>query len=101
MGISSLVNENCPTDLLPRFAASERATNGCNTLLLALHSLLFIQYSIPARSNPMYKEETMTDEELKTKIKEVLAETGVWSGHREVTLEEVAVIQPGLARIMP
>jgi hypothetical protein len=45
MGTSSLVNENCPTGLLPRFVASERATNGRNTLLLALHSLLFIQYS--------------------------------------------------------
>ncbi len=43
----------------------------------------------------------MTDDELKEKIKEVLAEVGVWSGHREMTLEEVAVIQPGLARIMP
>lgn len=43
----------------------------------------------------------MTDEELKGKIKEVLAEMGVWSGHREMTVEEIAVIQPGLARIMP
>ena len=43
----------------------------------------------------------MTDDELKEKIKEVLAEVGVWTGHREMTLEEVAVIQPGLARIMP
>jgi len=43
----------------------------------------------------------MTDDELKEKIKEVLAEVGVWTGHREMTLEEVAVIQPGLGRIMP
>jgi hypothetical protein len=43
----------------------------------------------------------MTDEELKAKIKEVLSEMGVWSGHREMTLEEIAIIQPGLARIMP
>src|SRR5213594_4208646 len=25
----------------------------------------------------------------------------VWSGHRDMTLEDVAVIQPGLGRIMP
>ncbi|MEW6297990.1 MAG: hypothetical protein AB1671_09660 [Thermodesulfobacteriota bacterium] len=43
----------------------------------------------------------MTDEELKAKIKEVLSEVGVWSGHREMTLEEIAIIQPGLGRIMP
>lgn len=43
----------------------------------------------------------MTDEELKAKIKEVLMEVGVWSGHREMTLEEIAIIQPGLGRIMP
>jgi len=43
----------------------------------------------------------MTDDELKEKIKEVLTEIGVWTGHREMTVEEMAVIQPGLARIMP
>ena len=43
----------------------------------------------------------MTDEELKEKIKEVLGEMGVWSGHREMTVDEIATIQPGLARIMP
>jgi inorganic triphosphatase YgiF len=25
----------------------------------------------------------------------------VWTGHREITLEEIAIIQPGLGRIMP
>ena len=43
----------------------------------------------------------MTDDELREKVKAVLAEIGVWTGHREMTLEEVAVIQPGLGRIMP
>ncbi|MBI3249221.1 MAG: hypothetical protein HYZ50_22185 [Deltaproteobacteria bacterium] len=43
----------------------------------------------------------MTDEELKEKIKEVLSEMGVWSGHREMTIDDIATIQPGLARIMP
>lgn len=43
----------------------------------------------------------MTDDELKEKVKAILAEVGVWTGHREMTLEEVAVIQPGLGRIMP
>ena len=43
----------------------------------------------------------MTDEELKEKVKAILAEVGVWSGHREMTMEEMAVIQPGLGRIMP
>ncbi len=43
----------------------------------------------------------MTDEELKEKIKEVLSEIGVWSGHREMTIDDIATIQPGLARIMP
>ena len=28
-------------------------------------------------------------------------EATVWSGHRDMTLEDVAVIQPGLGRIMP
>lgn len=46
----------------------------------------------------------MADDELKEKIKEVLAEMGVFSGQREITLEEVAILQgqqTGLARIMP
>jgi hypothetical protein len=43
----------------------------------------------------------MTDDELREKVKAVLAEIGVWSGHREMTVEELAVIQPGLGRIMP
>lgn len=43
----------------------------------------------------------MTDDELKEKVKAVLAEVGVWTGHREMTMEELAVIQPGLGRIMP
>ncbi|MBI3304533.1 MAG: hypothetical protein HYZ72_20920 [Deltaproteobacteria bacterium] len=43
----------------------------------------------------------MTDEELKAKVKEVLAEVGVWTGHREMTVEEIGIIQPGLGRIMP
>jgi hypothetical protein len=30
-----------------------------------------------------------------------LKEVTVWSGHREVSLEDLAVIQPGLGRIMP
>ena len=43
----------------------------------------------------------MADDELKEKVKEILAELGVWSGHREMTIDEIATIQPGLARIMP
>lgn len=43
----------------------------------------------------------MTDEELKEKVKEILSEIGVWSGHREMTVDDIATIQPGLARIMP
>lgn len=43
----------------------------------------------------------MTDEELKAKVKEILTETGVWTGHREMTVEEIGIIQPGLGRIMP
>jgi hypothetical protein len=30
-----------------------------------------------------------------------LKDVTVWSGHREMSLEDVAVIQPGLGRIMP
>jgi len=30
-----------------------------------------------------------------------LKDVTVWSGHREVSLEDLAVIQPGLGRIMP
>jgi hypothetical protein len=47
------------------------------------------------------EERTMTDEEFKEKVKEVLMEAGIWSGHREMTVPELAAIQPGLGRIMP
>jgi len=30
-----------------------------------------------------------------------LKDVTVWSGHREISLEEIAMIQPGLGRIMP
>ena len=30
-----------------------------------------------------------------------LKDVAVWSGHRDMTLEDIAVIQPGLGRIMP
>ena len=30
-----------------------------------------------------------------------IKDVAVWSGHREMTLEDIAVIQPGLGRIMP
>lgn len=43
----------------------------------------------------------MTDDEFKEKLKAMLAEIGVWTGHREMTFKELAVIQPGLGRIMP
>jgi hypothetical protein len=43
----------------------------------------------------------MTDEELKEKVKQILTEVGVWTGHREMTVEEIGIIQPGLGRIMP
>jgi hypothetical protein len=45
--------------------------------------------------------ELLADEEVKAKLKEVFAESSVWSGHREISVEELAIIQPGLARIMP
>ena len=32
---------------------------------------------------------------------ESLKDVKVWTGHREMSLEEVAIIQPGLGRIMP
>jgi hypothetical protein len=50
---------------------------------------------------PALKGVVMTDEELKEKIKEVMMEMGISSGHREMTVEDMAAIQPGLARIMP
>jgi catalase len=43
----------------------------------------------------------MDEKELKEKIKEVLSEMSVWSGHQEMTMQEIAVIQPSLGRIMP
>ena len=39
----------------------------------------------------------MTDEELEAKIKAMT----FWSGKNKMTLEDMATIQPGLARIMP
>ncbi len=39
----------------------------------------------------------MDDEKLLEKLKELT----VWSGHRNLTIEEIAKIQPGLGRIMP
>src|SRR3954464_10345519 len=59
------------------------------------------EYIVSVPSNPVRRRKIMTDEELKEKVKEVLSELGVWSGHREMTIDEIATIQPGLARIMP
>ncbi len=39
----------------------------------------------------------MDDEKLLEKLKEL----SVWSGHREMSVEDLATIQPGLGRIMP
>lgn len=39
----------------------------------------------------------MDDEQLLEKLKELT----VWSGHRQMTVEDLATIQPGLGRIMP
>ncbi len=39
----------------------------------------------------------MDDEKLLEKLKELT----VWSGHREMSVEDLATIQPGLGRIMP
>jgi hypothetical protein len=39
----------------------------------------------------------MDDEKLLEKLKELT----VWSGHREMSVEDVATIQPGLGRLMP
>ncbi len=39
----------------------------------------------------------MDDEQLLEKLKALT----VWSGHREMSIEDVAAIQPGLGRIMP
>ena len=35
------------------------------------------------------------------KLLEQLKRLGVWSGHRDMTMEDLARIQPGLGRIMP
>jgi hypothetical protein len=43
----------------------------------------------------------MDDAELKTKIKEVLNEMTFSGGARDMTVDEVVTIQPGLGRIMP
>ena len=34
-------------------------------------------------------------------LRELLKQLTVWTGHREMTLQDVAKIQPGLGRIMP
>ena len=39
----------------------------------------------------------MDDDQLLEKLKALT----VWSGHREMSLEDVAAVQPGLGRIMP
>ena len=39
----------------------------------------------------------MDDEKLAERLKELT----VWTGHRQMSLEDVATIQPGLGRIMP
>ena len=39
----------------------------------------------------------MTDEELEAKIKAIT----FWSGKNSMTIEDIATVQPGLARIMP
>lgn len=39
----------------------------------------------------------MTDDELREKLKALT----VWSGHRDMTVEDLARIQPGLGRLMP
>jgi len=39
----------------------------------------------------------MDDEQLLQKLKEIT----VWSGHREISVEDLAAIQPGLGRLMP
>jgi len=39
----------------------------------------------------------MTDDELREKLKALT----VWSGHRHMTVEDLARIQPGLGRLMP
>ncbi len=35
------------------------------------------------------------------RIKQIVAEMGFWSGKRDMCIDEIAMIQPGLARIMP
>lgn len=42
----------------------------------------------------------MTDDELKQKIKEVLAESRFTTGEREVSVEEMALFQPRLGTVM-
>lgn len=43
----------------------------------------------------------MTDDELRERLKALLGDLGVWTGHREMTMKELGGIQPGLGRIMP
>jgi len=35
------------------------------------------------------------------RVKQIVGELGFWSGKREMCIDEIAMIQPGLARIMP
>jgi hypothetical protein len=42
----------------------------------------------------------MTDDELKEKIKEVLAEYRTWTGQRDISVEEMALFQPRLGTVM-
>ncbi len=43
----------------------------------------------------------MDDKEVQEKLKEMFSEMSVWSGNQEMTLQEIATIQPSLGRIMP
>src|SRR5574338_146613 len=49
------------------------------------------------RYRPAAEERFMTDEELEAKVKAL----SFWSGKNSMTIEDLATIQPGLARIMP
>jgi len=42
----------------------------------------------------------MDDDELKQKIKEVLTESRLWTGEREVSVDEMALFQPKLGSVM-
>jgi hypothetical protein len=49
-------------------------------------------YSMTTARSPFMDDE---------KLLEQLKRLGVWSGHRDMTMEDLARIQPGLGRIMP